>query len=514
MSNYLEGVFHPSYSFDSISGFQTILNTSLEGNVTIGNLNTSFGLLLNGVPITSGGGPSTYEWSQHPAVQYVMIDGYDISGISSFNNISAVFNSTLNRIGIGNQVLSGSFGSNNNAIGLEAGRFNNGSELNALGHFAGYLNAGSNVNAIGFGAAISNYGSYVNAFGYNAGYNNTGSNCSFLGSNPDILTSNTFDNRFIAYSTNSSNPFLYGDSSNNQLSIGTSNLSANLTISGSLFASGPIYDSSYSVGSSGQILSSTATGTRWITGGGSAGSSTVLITTSQSINFPSNAMIQIKAVGGGAGGNYGLYNVNTPASSGGGGGGSGYEIEKTLYITAGTNLSFEIGNGGTGGIVSTTLGVPDTPPTNGGLSKIISAANSVLLIISGGSVSLDSNGGNGYYGGGGGFTGQGNPMPASSLGGNGLIPEYNGQGSDGSIGDGGNGGGVLTSNGGLFRNVYGGGGGGGGQYGGLGSYGYDGITTVAATNGSLGGGGGGGSYDQFNGGNGGNGYFSVTIIPV
>jgi len=512
MSNYLEGIFHPAYSFDTISGFQTILNTSLEGNVTIGNLNTSFGLLLNGVPITSGGGPSTYEWSEHPAVQYVMINGFDISGITSFNNISAVFNSTLNRVGLGNNVLSGSFGSNNNAFGIEAGKFNNGSELNALGHFAGYLNMGSYVNAIGFGSALSNAGSYVNAIGYGAGYSNIGSNCSFLGSNPDFANSNTFDNRFIAYSTNSSNPFLYGDTSNNQLSIGTSNLSANLTISGSLFATGSIYDSTYSTGAPGQVLSSTGSGTQWITGGG--GPTTLLITTSQNINFASNVMLQIKAVGGGAGGNYGVYNINLAASSGGGGGGSGYEIEKTLYISANTNLSFEVGNGGSGGIISTFPGVPDTPPSDGLPSKIISSATSVLLYVSGGYISANSNGGDGYYGGGGGFSGQGNPTPISSVGGNGLIPEYNGQGSDGSIGNGGNGGGVLTSNGGQARNNYGGGGGGGGQYGGRGAYGYDPLTTFAATDGSLGGGGGGGCYDQFDGGNGGNGYFSVTIIPV
>ena len=271
MSNYLEGIFHPAYSFDTISGFQTILNTSLEGNVTIGNLNTSFELLLNGLPIPP---PFTYEWSEHPAVQYVMINGYDISGVSSFNNISAVFiGNSLNRVGLGNNVLSDSFGSNNTAFGNEAARFNNGSEVNAMGHFAGYLNTGSNVNAFGFGSALSNSGNFVNAIGYNAGYSNIGSNCSFLGSNPDILSSNTFDNRFIAYSTNSSNPFLYGDTSNNQLSVGTSDLSANLTISGSLFATGSIYDSTYSTGVSGQVLSSTATGVKWATiPGGNAAS--------------------------------------------------------------------------------------------------------------------------------------------------------------------------------------------------------------------------------------------------
>jgi hypothetical protein len=70
MSNYLEGVFQPAYSFDNALGFQTRLDTSLNGNVTIGNSNTNYSLMLNGLPVGSnvlttgywsylcGGGPS------------------------------------------------------------------------------------------------------------------------------------------------------------------------------------------------------------------------------------------------------------------------------------------------------------------------------------------------------------------------------------------------------------------------------------------------------------------------
>jgi hypothetical protein len=324
MSNYLEGIFHPAYSFDTISGFQTILNTSLEGNVTIGNLNTSYSLLLNGVPVVTSS-----NWSFYPALNNVMINGYDISGIVSLNGVDTTFNMNSNVIGLGNNAVVGNIGSNitafgsnaasnntgsniiaigantavnnsgnlivtigsdsgknntgdyNNFVGVLAGFNNSGNNVNTFGNAGALNNTGDYVNAIGEQSASNNTGDYVNALGYRtcvsnsgdnvialgsyAGYFNSGSNSIFIGNNPNSNIVNSNDNTYITYSTNGSAPFLYGDLSMNKLSIGTSDLSANLTISGSLFATGSIYDSTYSVGASGQVLSSTATGVKWAT---------------------------------------------------------------------------------------------------------------------------------------------------------------------------------------------------------------------------------------------------------
>jgi hypothetical protein len=87
----------------------------------------------------------------------------------------------------------------------------------------------------------------------------------FLGKNPDTSVINTSNNRFTVYSTNATRPFLYGNISNNRLCIGTLNLSANLTVSGSLFATGAFYDSTYSTGTTGQVLTTTGTSTVWST---------------------------------------------------------------------------------------------------------------------------------------------------------------------------------------------------------------------------------------------------------
>ena len=147
--------------------------------------------------------------------------------------------------------LSGT-GTGVNAIGFNAAQYNTGFHVNAIGCNAATNNSGSNVVAIGRSAAqgnsaadviavgtqagVSNKGSYLTAIGSQAGYNNIGNNCIFLGSNPAGVAAvqNTLSDRMIVYSKNSNNPFLYGDISSCQLAIGTSGLTANLTVSGTI----------------------------------------------------------------------------------------------------------------------------------------------------------------------------------------------------------------------------------------------------------------------------------------
>jgi hypothetical protein len=155
-------------------------------------------------------------------------------------------------VAIGTQAGLSGTGTGVNAIGFNAAQYNTGFHVNAIGCNAASQNSGSNVVAIGRSAAqgnsaadviaigtqagVSNKGSYLTAVGNQAGYNNIGNNCIFLGSNPAgvAVVQNTLSDRMIVYSKNSNNPFLYGDLSQGQLGIGTSGLTANLTVSGTI----------------------------------------------------------------------------------------------------------------------------------------------------------------------------------------------------------------------------------------------------------------------------------------
>jgi hypothetical protein len=155
-------------------------------------------------------------------------------------------------VAIGTQAGLSGTGTGVNAIGFNAAQYNTGFFVNAIGSNAASQNSGSNVVAIGRSAAqgnsaadviaigtqagVSNRGSYLTAVGSQAGYNNIGNNCIFLGSNPAgvAVVQNTLSDRMIVYSKNSNNPFLYGDLSQGQLGIGTSGLTANLTVSGTI----------------------------------------------------------------------------------------------------------------------------------------------------------------------------------------------------------------------------------------------------------------------------------------
>lgn len=55
VTSYLQSVFHPEWTYTSVSGFQLQLNTSLDGNVTIGNSNTNYTFELNGQVISASG---------------------------------------------------------------------------------------------------------------------------------------------------------------------------------------------------------------------------------------------------------------------------------------------------------------------------------------------------------------------------------------------------------------------------------------------------------------------------
>jgi hypothetical protein len=156
-------------------------------------------------------GADAAAWSTFRATQAVNLSGYDLSGIVSFNSLSAVFVSVPRRIGLGQGVLTG------------------------------------------------NTGTDVLAFGTAAGSNGTTNNMIFLGSNPGYTPG--VSNAFIVYSTSTTVPFLQGDLAGRLLGIGrvpraeyaldvcgTVAASSFFTVPGAASTIGPIFISDSRVG--------------------------------------------------------------------------------------------------------------------------------------------------------------------------------------------------------------------------------------------------------------------------
>ena len=95
-----------------------------------------------------------------------------------------------------------------------------------------------------------------------------------------IQTGGYGSNDFVIYDNISSVERLYINAAGN-VGIGTSTPTQLLHVAGNARVTGSIYDSSNSPGTSGQILSSTVTGTAWVAGGG--GGSTPIKLTSQTL---------------------------------------------------------------------------------------------------------------------------------------------------------------------------------------------------------------------------------------
>ena len=113
-------------------------------------------------------------WNIAPTTNLNM-NGYGLTNLSSINGIGIAFNSTYSMMGIGTGALVG---------------------------------------------AVAAGGSNIIAIGPSAGIGSSGSNLIYLGSNPG--GTQTYNNRFIVYSTTSGLPFLQGDVSGMMLGIGKS----------------------------------------------------------------------------------------------------------------------------------------------------------------------------------------------------------------------------------------------------------------------------------------------------
>jgi hypothetical protein len=262
--NLLDGIFRVAYSY-STTGFTAQVNTSLDGNVTIGNSATNYSLLLNGVAVSTSGGSGVLpsNWAQYPAVQDVNMSGYRLyspnntiffgvsAGLGSISGtvIAIGRSAAVNNIGsasviaIGNNAAASNGAGNVVAIGSSAGNNNLGGSVVIIGNNAGSSNTGGNVIAIGTTAATNNTGINVIAIGNNAGYSNTGSLCTFIGNNPNVAVTNASDYQLIVYSTTAGNPLIQGNTLTN---IVTLNRLQVKTVDPSTSATGPLSQIYYS----------------------------------------------------------------------------------------------------------------------------------------------------------------------------------------------------------------------------------------------------------------------------
>ena len=124
------------------------------------------------------------DWAKSKAVSTISADNNGITGIVSFNNISAIFSASPFQIGIGPNALRANAQENIIALGISAG---------AIG--------GSTTGA--------------------------GPNCIFLGSNPG--GSSNLSNSLVVYSQTAGSPLIYGDLSRNQVTINATTATEGLT---------------------------------------------------------------------------------------------------------------------------------------------------------------------------------------------------------------------------------------------------------------------------------------------
>ncbi len=270
--------------FDTSGSFSGQIDANIPGNLRVGNTGDTYQIYLNGSVFSGGGGGGGGEpsnWANYEAtsvvnanlkglikvnsINYLPVSinpGGSGSNFAAFGSNAAVSNQTSvatlyafggyagwsnsgdHMYGLGNYAGYRNSGGNLFAAGSNAGLSNGGSNVIAIGRDAGArdnLTATNNVIAIGVSAGYNNKSSDVIAIGNGAGYNNSGNYSIFLGSNPNTTFSNNGDYRFMVYSSNQGQPFMFGDLQNNRLCINGSSFSAsnyNFTVNGTTYLDG------------------------------------------------------------------------------------------------------------------------------------------------------------------------------------------------------------------------------------------------------------------------------------
>ena len=175
-------------SFTTLNGLTWNSPTPATGSTVLSVDST--GRTLTWAALTTIG---VQNWAQSVANSTLSMQGYGITGITSFNNVSAVFVSASAQVGLGLGALSNNPASNIVAFGTGAG---------AVG-----------LNTVGVGP-----------------------NNIFLGSNPG--GSSNVSNSLVVYSQTAGSPLIYGDLARNQVAIaGQSTGGYTLNVNGSAQAS-------------------------------------------------------------------------------------------------------------------------------------------------------------------------------------------------------------------------------------------------------------------------------------
>ena len=286
-----------------------------NGNVGIGTTNPAYKLSVIGkIALNSGAGNDIFIGDNAGLSDDATNNANLAIGINaSQNNVSGSQN-----VAIGNNSLQFNVASNNTAVGSNASRYNTlGDNNTSFGSYALWSTIdGRNNTGIGAAALLFNTsGSSNTAVGSSALRNNT-SGSGNIGIGLSALNPNTLGNDNIAVGrnagryygstgtnalTNTSASIFIGDTTRannlnetNQIvigvaalglgsntvvlgndnitttalkgnvGIGTTNPTQNLHVAGNLRVTGAIYDSNNAAGSSGQVLSSTGTGTDWV----------------------------------------------------------------------------------------------------------------------------------------------------------------------------------------------------------------------------------------------------------
>lgn len=262
----------------------TIQLQNSAGSIFIGNLagnNTGTGVLNTGVgllplrSITTG----QYNTAIGPYTLFSNLSGssnVSIGNLSMYSNLSGTDN-----IGIGTSALyTTTAGVENVAIGRRSLYQNTGNYNSAIGTASLYAaSSGSNNTGIGYAAGYSNTGTGSVFIGFQSGFSETGSG-----------------KLYISNSTTAS-PLIGGNFSSGRVGINTAvaSLTDALHVTGNIRGTAAYIDATNSAGTSGQVLSSTVTGTDWIdlpagditavtvsapvTGGGTSGSVNIAVDT-------------------------------------------------------------------------------------------------------------------------------------------------------------------------------------------------------------------------------------------
>jgi hypothetical protein len=258
-------------SYSIAIGEQALYNSKTgTDNIAIGDVSMYY--LTSGrsnIGIGSGSLSFTTTGFENTAIGNTSLDfnttGYGnvaIGSASGYGNTTGAYN-----VALGARTMHSSTSSQANvAIGYAAMDHNTSGDNNvAIGYQSQDTASGSNNTAIGVYTLRHNSGAYNIAIGYSAGSTlSSGDNNTIIG-NGDYISLPSGSDNFIVLANGSGGVGLWRDASGNTGIGGETNPTAKMHVTGSSRLNGPIYDTTNSSGTLGQLAMSTGTGWKWTT---------------------------------------------------------------------------------------------------------------------------------------------------------------------------------------------------------------------------------------------------------